>query len=207
MFISALQITALIFSCIPGLSTASFRQAEDLGTAATFMGGNECSGTEQERFDVDSLLVFADTSDPGDKARWERFASNDKLEEYREKRETYSIANVWLAEGRVAAAVFTLFSESGDWAKYVTHCFRKDGSLERASVEYRTFYGHFVMVEKQEYDRSGTLIISKKDYFDLRTDEPKNVPEEDLEANNNLMKDDVFKSVRDLAFSALIVTN
>ncbi len=102
---------------------------------------------------------------------------------------------MWLAEGRVASAVFTLFSESGDWAKYVTHCFRKDGSLERATIEYRTFYGYFIMVDKQEYGRSGALMKSTKNYFDLETDEPKKISEDDLADNESLARDDVFKSV------------
>src|SRR5690606_28417453 len=140
MFPAALRITALLLACFPVFSTAAYHHAESLSLAVTVMGSEECVGTEQERYDRASFLVLADTAATGDETRWERFASHDKLEEYREKRETYSIAKVWLAEGRVASAVFTLFRESGDWAKYVTHCFRKDGSLERATIEYRTFY-------------------------------------------------------------------
>ena len=111
------------------------------------------------------------------------------------------------SHGRAAVAAFTLFSESGDWAKYVTHCFRRDGSLERATIEFRTFYGYFVMIEQQEYDTSGKLIKSSRNYHDLMTDKPKTVSGEDLDVNENHIRGDVVTSVERLPFAALIPKN
>ena len=204
MFKVVLQIAALLLPGLPGLATAGVHHYQASGTNVSSLAGDRCTGTGQERFNSESLFVFADTSTTEEGGRWERFASEEKLKEYRETvNETYTIAKLWLDESG-AAAVFTIFSESGDWAKYVTHCFRKDGSLEEATIEYRTFYGHFVMIEQQKYDTSGKLIKSSRDYYDLMTDEPKTVEKEYLDDNSRLAAGDVYMSVDKLPFASLI---
>jgi hypothetical protein len=75
-------------------------------------------------------LVFADTAGLNDDTpKWRGFASEKALEKFREDSDTYSIAYNWRKGTKIVASNFTLFSDSGDWAKYVYHCFREDGSL------------------------------------------------------------------------------
>ena len=79
-------------------------------------------------------LIAADTSDYENSnatAKWRKFASEKELEKFREATETYTIAMNWKKNGKIVASNFTLFSPSGDWAKYVYQYFREDGTLAK----------------------------------------------------------------------------
>lgn len=151
-------------------------------------------------------LIFADVAgDEGDKPEWREFASTEALEKFRENTETYQMANNWRQNGRIVMSVFTLSSNSGDWAKYVYHCFRADGSLAKASLDYRTFYGDFIVLQDLYFTRAGRLLKKNSKTMDLVTRKPKVPDESYLEANSHLVnKIDYFMNAGKLPFASLV---
>ncbi len=153
-----------------------------------------------------SKLVFADVSDyeSDAPAKWQKFASEKALEKYREKSEAYSIAYVWLNAGRVEATNFTLFSPSGDWAKYVYSYFRPDSSLARAESELRTFYGNYIAIRRQYFAKNGKMIRETVKYLDLRTRKPKKPSTDFIGDNSAWKKADFYKTSSKLPFAHLL---
>jgi hypothetical protein len=147
--------------------------------------------------------VFADPADMNSsREKWRRFASVKALDRFRKKSETYSIAYNWLGSGKIVASNFTLFSASGDWAKYVNHYFRPDGTLARVDTDYRTFMGDFVVLRSRYFDSKGKQIASSVKYLDLTTRKPKDPGE-------GVMGDDpkeaeYYKKVSKLPFARLM---
>jgi hypothetical protein len=150
--------------------------------------------------------IFADTS-ASEKPKWKRFASESELEKHRETQETFTIAKVGTENGRVRSAYFNVFFESGDHAKYVTHCFRTDGTLASAIVEFRTFYGYYILIDDMEFDTAGKKTRSTRTVRDLGTSEPKVVKAELISDLQNLIDGDVYKKVSRLPFAALLKKN
>jgi hypothetical protein len=154
-------------------------------------------------------LIFADTSvyDRGSEPQWRKFASEKALEKFREQTETYTIAYNWRRQGRIVKSNFTLFSPSGDWAQYVYHTFRADGTLAFAQAEMRTFNGELVIVQDFYFDRRGALLKKTIKYRDLQTDKPIKPTKEFLE-NNADFSDNVeyYKKTSKLPFASLLKT-
>lgn len=152
-------------------------------------------------------LVFADVADYNDtgkdKPKWRRFASEKALDKFREKTETYSIAYNWRKGGKIVASNFTLFSGSGDWAKYVYHYFRNDGSLARVESELRTFYGDYIVIRRNYFDRDGKLIRKSVKYLDLTTRKPKK-PEDGGVMGDDPKEVDYYKKTSKLPFARLM---
>jgi len=149
-------------------------------------------------------LVFADTAGMNDKrSKWRRFASEKALDRFREDSETYSIAYNWRRGGRIVASSFTLFSGSGDWAKYVYHCFRDDGSLARVESELRTFYGDFIVTRRRYFDTKGKQISNSVKYRDLTTKKPKK-PESGGVMGDDPNEVDYYKKTSKLPFAHLL---
>lgn len=153
-----------------------------------------------------SNLVFADTSDYTDESKpsWRKFASEKALEKYRADRETYSIAYVWMRGGKPVKANFTLSSPSGDWAKYVYHYFRDDGTLAKAEVDYRTFHGDFIVEQNLYYSPTGKLLKKTTTYKNLQSGKPVTPEDHYLVDNSELLAGDIYKRVRKLPFHRLI---
>jgi hypothetical protein len=129
-------------------------------------------------------IIVADTSaDDGGRANWKRFASENALDKFRKKSETYSIAYNWKLKGKLAAAHFTDFSQSGDWTQYTYHYFRPDGSVAKVETELRTFYGDWIVVRNYYFDKKGNRIKRTAKYLDLTTRKPKK-PEPDMASDN-----------------------
>ena len=150
-------------------------------------------------------LVVADTANfDEDKTKWQLFDSEDALEKFRDKTETYTIAYSWKHSGRVIASNFTLFSPSGDWTKYVLHYFRTDGSVGLVRSELRTFYGEFIVKDDRYFDPRGRLIKRTRKYFDLTTGKPKRPTNEMPEDNSSFYRVDYFKKAGDLPFAKLL---
>ena len=151
-------------------------------------------------------LIFADVSgDEGKAAEWREFASTEALEKYREDSETYVMANNWLKHGRIVMSVFTFFSNSGDWAKYVYSCFRADGSLAKVTSDYRTFYGDFIVEEDRYFSPAGRLLKKRTKTSDLVTGKPKVPDDSYIEANSHLVnKADYFMNTGKLPFAGLL---
>lgn len=149
-------------------------------------------------------MVFADiAADEEEKAKWRKFASIKELEKFRDKTETYSIAYNWKLNGSVVAANFTIFSPSGDWAKYVMHYFRADGSLAKVTSELRTFYGDFIAKRTEYFDAAGRTLKKGTTYRDLMTNKPKKPSKDMLADNPSVDGTDHYKRVRDLPYAKL----
>lgn len=148
-------------------------------------------------------LVYANTADiNSSKAKWRKFVSEKALDKFREGSETYDIAYNWRKGRRLIATNFTHFSPSGDWVKYVNHCFRADGTLARVETDYRTFNGDFKVVRHRYFDGKGRQISSSVKYLDLTTDKAK-------DHSGGVMGDDpheidYYKRVKKLPFARLL---
>lgn len=151
-------------------------------------------------------LIYADTSDENEsKPKWRRFASEKVLENFREKTETYTIAYNWLQRGKIIKSNFTLFSSSGDWAQYVYHYFRKDGTLAKAESEMRTFNGDLIIIQDFYFDRNGRLLSKTTKYLDLQTIKPIKPTKEFLENKGDFSNDvEYFKMTGKLPFARLL---
>jgi len=152
-------------------------------------------------------LIFADTSDynEGSRPKWRRFASENALEKFRTKTETYSIAYNWLQKGKLVRSNFTLFSPSGDWAHYVYYSFRADGSLAKAESEMRTFNGDLIIIQDFYFDRQGRLLKKTIKYQDLQTQKPIKPTKEFLENNGDFSGDvEFYKKTSKLPFAKLL---
>ncbi len=148
-------------------------------------------------------LVFADTAEHNSKkAKWRKFASEKALEKFRTRNETYEIAYNWKQDGKIVASNFTLFSPSGDWAKYVFHYFRPDGSLAYVETDYRTFMGNFKVIRGRYFDVNGKQIKVTARYLDLRSGKPKR--HKDGVDGDDPNEVDYYKKVSKLPFARLL---
>jgi len=152
-------------------------------------------------------LVFADVSDyeTNSKPKWKKFASEKALEKFRKTTETYSIAYNWRKNGKIIMSSFTLFSPSGDWAKYVYLFFREDGTLAKSETEVRTFYGKLSILQDFYFDGKGRLLKKTREYKDLTTDKPIKPTEDDIDTNSySIGKGNYYKTTSKLPFASLL---
>lgn len=195
----------LIVMALLGLALQSAVMAQSLKTEVARIG-SYCRG-------IDALtknsrtpdLIFADTSDPANpnaKPKWRRFATEKALEKFRKANETYSIAYNWRHGGKIVAANFTNFSESGDWAMYIFHCFRPDGTLARATSELRTFNGDYIITQTRYFNARGKQIDKTVKYQDLTSHKIKR-PTKDYESS--FSDDDIFTTTAKVPFAKLII--
>ncbi len=153
-------------------------------------------------------LIFADTSDYNDNAKqkWRKFGSEKALEKYRENTaETYSISYNWQRNGRIVKSTFTNFSPSGDWAEYVYHYFRNDGTLAKAQQEMRTFNGDAIIIQDFYYNQKGKLLRKTARYLDLQSKKPFKPSKEFLKENIDPSSEiNHYKSIGKLPFARLL---
>ena len=152
-------------------------------------------------------LIYADTSDynRNSKPKWRKFASGKALEKFREKSETYTIAYNWQKNGKIVKSNFTLFSPSGDWANYVYHNFRADGTLAKVESETRTFNGDLIIIQNFYFNRQGKLLKRSVKYLDLQTQKPIKQTKEFLETRGDFSNDvEYFKKTGKLPFANLL---
>lgn len=110
-------------------------------------------------------------------------------------------AYVWLKDGKVVAAQFSLTSYSGDWYHYVNCYFRADGTLAKIHAQLNTFAGPdggISVVRDKFYSSSGKLLHTTTGYLDLKSQKPR--------ARGEFMDQPIpdYKSVRDLPFYKLL---
>lgn len=190
-------IAVPIFALLLGISSAIFAQTVEIRRIDGYVRSVEAAKTKRPE------LVFADVSDytANEKPKWRKFASERALDRHRTRTEVYTIAYAWRKAGKLVAANFTLSSPSGDWAKYVYHYFREDGSLARVESDYRTFNGDFMVVRRRYFDRDGKQIKNSVKFLDLKTREPK-------DASSGVMGDapevDYYLTTRNLPFAGLV---
>ena len=149
-------------------------------------------------------LVIADVSDyDTEKPEWRKFKSTKELEAFREKTETYTVAYNWRTNSKIVSSVFTVFSPSGDWAQYVTHYFRPDGSAAKVNTEMRTFNGDYIIIREYYFDSRGKLLKKTAKYLDLATKKPKKPTAEMLDEKSDFFKADYYKKVSVLPYYSL----
>ena len=149
-------------------------------------------------------IVIADVSDyDTENPEWRKFKSTAELDAFREKTESYTIAYNWRMNGRIVASAFTIFSPSGDWAQYVNHYFRPDGSAAKVNTEMRTFNGDYIIIRENYFDPRGKLLKETAKFLDLTTKKPKKPTAEMLDENSEFYKADFYKKVSALPFFAL----
>lgn len=151
-------------------------------------------------------LIFADTAQDEEKPKWQRFSSTKDLDKFRETTETYTVAYNWRAKRKIVASNFTLFSASGDWAKYIDHYFRSDGSLSKVRSELRTFYGDYIVIEDIYFNSRGRLLKRTVKYLDLTTKKPKKPTSDFFSDNTTASEADYFKRTDLLPFAKLLIT-
>jgi hypothetical protein len=152
--------------------------------------------------DANAPRIFADLADSKkpdaswgpvkDKATLDRLVKNDAA---------YSQAFVWKTEaGTFVLMYFT--SPSGDWASYVDSCYRADGSLARSVGTLNTFLadaddaGAVSRIRKHYFAPDGHGLQTTTRFVKAKTNKKaKAFSEED---------DQLFKSVRELPFAALL---
>lgn len=152
-------------------------------------------------------IIFADISDYNDdsKGKWRKFSSEKSLEKFRTRNETYTIAYNWRKNGKLIQSNFTLFSPSGDWAQYVYHCFRPDGTLAKVESDMRTFYDDMIILQTIYFDSKGKQVGKNIQYKDLRSKKSKK-PSKDFLRDFEGIKNgqDYFKKTSKLPFAKLI---
>lgn len=152
-------------------------------------------------------LVFADISDYNDdsKQKWRKFASDKALEKFRERNETYTIAYNWRKNGKIIQSNFTFFSPSGDWAHYVYHYFRPDGTLAKVESDMRTFYDDMIILQTIYFDSKGKQVGKITQYKDLRSKKPKKPSKDFLKDFSEIKSgEDYFKKTSKLPFAKLL---
>ena len=149
-------------------------------------------------------LVVADVSDyEMNDPKWQRFKTIKELETFREKTETYTIANNWRSKGNLVSSLLTTFSPSGDWAQYVTHYFRPDGTAAKVVTEMRTFNGEYIIIRNMYFDARGKLLKKSSKYLDLATKMPKKPTPEMHDESSGFFGTEYYKKVSALPFYSL----
>lgn len=116
--------------------------------------------------------VYANVSETA-RPSWRKFRSKKSLEKFRESTEVYEIAYVWRRNAKIVAVSFTFSSGSGDWAHYVFHYFRADGTIAYVDADLRTFYGNMSVLRTFYYRPTGKPITKRTEYRDIQTNRPK----------------------------------
>ena len=108
---------------------------------------------------------------------------------------------VWLKDGQVVAAQFSLTSSSGDWYHYVNYYFRADGTLAKIHAQLETFSsagGGIIVLRDNFYTSSGKLLRTATRYLDLKSQQPR-TGEEFMD-----QPIPVYQTVGDLPFMKLL---
>ena len=110
-------------------------------------------------------------------------------------------AYVWLKDGKVVAAQFSLTSSSGDWYHYVNYYFRADGTLVKIHAQLNTFAspeGGISVVRDKFYSSRGKLLRTDTQYLDLKSQKPRK--------RGEFMDQpiQVYQTARDLPFTKLL---
>ncbi len=152
-------------------------------------------------------LIIADVSDyETDVPKWQIFKTEKELETFRETTEAYTIANNWRTNGKIVSSLFTMFSPSGDWAQYVNHYFRPDGSAAKVTTEMRTFNGEYIIIRNLYFDAKGKVLKRTSKYLDLATKKPKKPTAEMLDENSEFYNAEYYKKVTALPFYSMTRT-
>jgi hypothetical protein len=136
--------------------------------------------------------------DMGDEQRQWREFKGGVAEGETDPADLDEVAYVWLRKGKVVAVAFTFQSGSRDWAHFVTHYFREDGTLAKLHSRLNTFYGNVSAIRDKYYSGNGRLLRKTARYLDIETHKPKKNP------NFHDEPIPVYLSVRRLPFYTLL---
>jgi hypothetical protein len=194
---------AASFLVVLAISTIAFSQSAKIATLAQIEAYAKSIDRLMNRHKEPDVII-ADVSDyDSDDPKWQRFKTSKELETFRENTETYTIANNWRSNGKLVSSLFTLFSPSGDWAQYVSHYFRPDGSAAKVTTEMRTFNGDYIIIREMYFDPRGKLLKKASKYLDLSTKKPKKPTAEMTDESSESYKADYYKKVSALPFYTL----
>ena len=146
-------------------------------------------------------LVYADVSDYNEnKPQWRKYNSEKEFEKARETVESYNIAYIWRKNGKIVMTNFTFSSPSGDWAHYIHHYFREDGTIAKVEAQLNTFYGNMTVLRQFYFNRKGSLLRKTTKNLGLETQTPKKSEGQDF--YDNEVK--IFKKTSKLPFASLL---
>lgn len=119
--------------------------------------------------------IFADTSSGAkvESAQWHQFKSEKERQEADTGDNLNSNAYVWLRDGKVVGANFTLQSPSRDWVQYVMYYFRTDGTLAKIASTLNTFAGDITVIRNDYYSSKGKFLKGTTHCQDLKTQQTK----------------------------------
>jgi iron uptake system EfeUOB component EfeO/EfeM len=161
----------------------------------------EVSTIKQFRSQKTSVKRFAaNLIGQGEKeSKWRIFKNEAELEKENIGDNIGESANVWLKNGQVVTASFTIQTESGDWIHFITYYYRKDGTLAKIEAQLNTFYGNQTVLRNRYYSQRGELLKQSDEYRNLRTKQ-KNKP------NENFIDEPIpnYLNVSQLPFYALV---
>ncbi|MBV9956922.1 MAG: hypothetical protein JO360_00820 [Acidobacteria bacterium] len=104
---------------------------------------------------------------------WRTFKSEQELQAADPSNNLNSSAYVWLRDGKVVGASFTLQSASRDWVQYVMYYFRRDGTVAKISSTLNTFRGSITVKREDYYNSKGTFLKGTTHCNDLKTQQAK----------------------------------
>jgi len=130
------------------------------------------SAAAYARRNPNNAIVVADVADYDEKSQWKRFDSPRELEMFAEENPVYTSALNWFRKQQLLLTSITYSSPSGDWARYVTYIFRKDGSVAAITDELRTFYGNCINLTNIYLAKNGRILRRQTRSFDLITNKP-----------------------------------
>lgn len=170
--------------------SASAQSKKDLGAIETYCKQIDVFIKSHKK----SARVWATVDADG--KQWREFES-EKVRQ--ESAPDGDAAMVWLRNGKLIYAGFTLQSDSRDWAHYVNYYFRADGTLARIDAKLNTFYGYMSVARKQHYSPQGKLLKSSVQYLDLKTQKKKKPGDDFIDEPFP-----VYRNIKSLPFYALL---
>lgn len=160
--------------------------------------------TVSRLMETERKRIFADIASNGKATNWKEF----KTESLRDEADTGDNLNenayVWMKDGKVAAATFTIQSPSRDWAQFVTFFYRADGTLSKAESELNTFYGSVTVKRNYYFNSKGKTIKQNVSYFDLESQKPVDIAEREKLGEFIDRKVVFFKNTSGLPFIKLL---
>ena len=94
--------------------------------------------------------------------RWPVSSKHDQLD-------SDAGARIWRRNGQVTLVVFTIQSDSGDWALFASHYYRPDGSLAMLESTLNTFVGDVSVERDWYYASDGSALDFKSRCYKLGT--------------------------------------
>jgi hypothetical protein len=147
-----------------------------------------------------SARIFADVSSATEQGtdEWREF----KTEQEREKAGTgdnlAQNAFLWMRDGKIAGASFTLQSPSGDWVHYVMYYFRPDGTLAKSDSTLNTFRGDITVIRQDYYNSKGIMLKGTTHCKDLKTQKSRPCGQYEEQPVPS------YKNIRELPFYSLL---